>query len=155
LRADRAEEPTVAAALAKLYVRGVRVDWPGYFGGGGAHRVDLPTYAFQHDFYWPDTATAAPMSPETVADPADERLWSAVERSDAAELATVLGLEDEHHASLYALLPALSSWRQNRHEKAVLDSWRYQVQWQPLRVSTTPVVAGTWLVVTADGAPDD
>ncbi|MFD8383480.1 type I polyketide synthase, partial [Streptomyces sp. NPDC059679] len=155
LRADRAEELTVAAALAKLHVRGVRVDWPGYFGGSGARRVDLPTYAFQHDFYWPDTATAAPTSPETAADPADERLWSAVERRDAAELATVLGLEDEHHASLYALLPALSSWRQNRHEKAVLDSWRYQVEWQPLRVSTAPVAAGTWLVVTADGAPDD
>ncbi|MGW3572305.1 SDR family NAD(P)-dependent oxidoreductase, partial [Streptomyces sp. NPDC000941] len=155
LRADRAEEPTVAAALAKLHVRGVRVDWSGYFGGSGARRVDLPTYAFQHDFYWPDTATTAPMSPEAVADPADEALWSAVERRDAAELATVLGLEDEHHASLYALLPALSSWRQNRHEKAVLDSWRYRVEWQPLRVSTAPVAAGTWLVVTADGAPDD
>ncbi|MES4907303.1 type I polyketide synthase, partial [Streptomyces sp. NPDC000395] len=155
LRADRAEDLTVAAALAKLHVRGVRVDWPGYFGGYRARRVDLPTYAFQHDFYWPEPAPAARTGPEAVTDPADERLWSAVERRDAAELATVLGLEDEHHASLYALLPALSSWRRNRHEKAVLDSWRYQVEWQPLRMPTAPVPAGTWLLVTAAGASPD
>ena len=50
LRRDRPEDRTVTTALATLHVRGVAVDWTPVFTG--AHRVDLPTYAFQHERYW-------------------------------------------------------------------------------------------------------
>ncbi|MEV5162917.1 SDR family NAD(P)-dependent oxidoreductase, partial [Streptomyces sp. NPDC053728] len=53
LRKDRDEPKTLVTALAELYVRGSAVDWPAYFAGTGARRVDLPTYAFQHERYWP------------------------------------------------------------------------------------------------------
>ncbi|MFJ5681096.1 type I polyketide synthase [Streptomyces sp. NPDC093099] len=53
LRADRSEETTAVTALAALYTRGVAVDWAGLFAGTGARRVELPTYAFRSERYWP------------------------------------------------------------------------------------------------------
>ncbi|MFI7178506.1 type I polyketide synthase [Streptomyces spororaveus] len=58
LRSARPESETVTAALATAHAHGVPVDWQAFFGGTGAQRVDLPTYAFQHERYWLEPATA-------------------------------------------------------------------------------------------------
>ncbi|CAL9558109.1 D-alanine--D-alanyl carrier protein ligase [Streptomyces sp. enrichment culture] len=42
----------VQRALAELHVRGVPVDWDGYFAPFGGGRVALPTYAFQRERFW-------------------------------------------------------------------------------------------------------
>ncbi|WP_393060648.1 type I polyketide synthase [Streptomyces sp. LN549] len=52
VRKGRPELPTAVAALGQLHVGGVPVDWARLFEGSGARRVDLPTYAFQHQNYW-------------------------------------------------------------------------------------------------------
>ncbi|MFE9414963.1 SDR family NAD(P)-dependent oxidoreductase [Streptomyces griseofuscus] len=57
LRADRPERAALVAAVAELHVHGVSPDWYAFFPG--ARRVDLPTYAFQYERYWLDTAPAA------------------------------------------------------------------------------------------------
>jgi pimaricinolide synthase PimS1 len=59
LRTDRDEETTAITAVASLYVTGVDVDWPAFFTGTGARRVDLPTYPFQHEWYWPKMSARA------------------------------------------------------------------------------------------------
>ncbi|MEE1783534.1 SDR family NAD(P)-dependent oxidoreductase, partial [Streptomyces sp. SP17BM10] len=56
LRPDRPEEGVLLTALARLHVVGVPVDWARVFDGTGARRVALPTYAFQHERYWPAQA---------------------------------------------------------------------------------------------------
>ncbi|MFD0026634.1 polyketide synthase dehydratase domain-containing protein, partial [Streptomyces sp. NPDC058382] len=40
-------------ALAELHAHGVGVDWSRFFAGSGAVRVGLPTYAFEHESFWP------------------------------------------------------------------------------------------------------
>src|SRR5450755_2884083 len=44
------------ASLAQVHVRGVAVDWAAVLGSG--QRVELPTYAFQHQRYWAQPAPA-------------------------------------------------------------------------------------------------
>ncbi|MEV4311988.1 SDR family NAD(P)-dependent oxidoreductase [Actinocrispum sp. NPDC049592] len=56
VRKDRDEEVSLVTALAGLHVHGVRLDWTAVHAGTGARRVDLPTYAFQHERFWPETA---------------------------------------------------------------------------------------------------
>ncbi|WP_371786690.1 SDR family NAD(P)-dependent oxidoreductase [Streptosporangium subroseum] len=56
LRRDRDEVTTLLTAVAELFVRGQHVEWRALFEGTGAHPVDLPTYPFQRQRYWLDTA---------------------------------------------------------------------------------------------------
>ncbi|MEU7134884.1 SDR family NAD(P)-dependent oxidoreductase [Streptomyces sp. NPDC046261] len=55
-RAGAPETETVLAALARLHVHGLPVDWHRVYAGSGARRVDLPTYPFQRQRYWLEDA---------------------------------------------------------------------------------------------------
>ncbi|MCE0536197.1 SDR family NAD(P)-dependent oxidoreductase [Kineosporia rhizophila] len=63
LRRDRSEERTALQALAGLHVRGVPVDWAAVLQPLGGRRVDLPTYAFQRERFWPSGAQSGAGSP--------------------------------------------------------------------------------------------
>nr|WP_232376764.1 type I polyketide synthase [Amycolatopsis aidingensis] len=73
LRREWSEEESAVRALARLYVAGVPVDWAGFFAGMGARVVDLPTYAFQHQHFWPASsarpADATGLGLDTAAHP--------------------------------------------------------------------------------------
>ncbi|MEV8231346.1 SDR family NAD(P)-dependent oxidoreductase, partial [Streptomyces sp. NPDC079167] len=149
LRKDRDEPATVVASLAGLHGRGETVDWPAFFAGTGARRIDLPTYAFQRQQYWPK-----PAEPEGggVGDARtsalDERFWAAVEQQDLTGLVEGSGLSADQPLS--TVLPLLSSWRRQSREQSIVDAWRYRITWKPAAVSGGAVASGIWLVVAAE-----
>lgn len=62
LRKDRPEPVSVMTAAAQGFVSGMGLDWASVFSGYRPKRVELPTYAFQHQKFW---LTPAP----SVSDP--------------------------------------------------------------------------------------
>src|SRR6202042_2885195 len=58
LRRDDGGLDRLAASLAQVWVAGGGVDWSRWFPGPQS-RVDLPTYAFQRQRYWPGRPTAS------------------------------------------------------------------------------------------------
>ncbi|GAB1818041.1 type I polyketide synthase [Herbidospora sp. RD11066] len=110
-------------SLAEAYVRGAGVDWK-----ITGERVDLPTYAFQRQRFWPVAGKKA------VAE--DGAFWRAVD-SGSLDL-------DVSREALDEVLPALTAWRRSRDELAMLDGWRYTITWKPVQVGGAP--AGRWQV---------
>ncbi|MFI8455347.1 type I polyketide synthase [Kitasatospora sp. NPDC085464] len=155
LRKDRAEEPAVLEALARLHVTGARVDWAAVLAGSGGRRVDLPTYAFQRQRYWlPELRHRDPAVP--AADPVEDAFWTAVESGDLREASAVLGIEEETaEASLDHLLPVLASWRGQRRLLSTLDGWTYGTTWVPVRGLTDAVPQGRWLAVLPENGAED
>ncbi|BFU44960.1 type I polyketide synthase [Krasilnikovia sp. MM14-A1004] len=139
LRRDQPEETTAVSALARLHVAGVPVDWAAFFAG--ARRVDVPTYPFQRQRFWPRHA------PST-RDSNDDAWWRLVDRGG---LGAALHLDA---ATEQALLPALTAWRDGQRARSVVSSWRYRESWERLRPQPTEP-SGPWLIVVPDGELDE
>ncbi|WP_420543184.1 type I polyketide synthase [Streptomyces katrae] len=131
-------------SLAEAQTGGAAVDWSPLFGG--ARRVELPTYAFQRERFWPEAAPAARGTGS--ADPREAELWAAVERGDGAALGEALGADA---ARVEELLPLLSAWREKGRERSAADGRRYGVAWRPVRDTARPALRGTWLLAVPDG----
>ncbi|MCX5200070.1 SDR family NAD(P)-dependent oxidoreductase [Streptomyces sp. NBC_00237] len=56
LRREGDEERDLVTAVARLHTAGTAVDWAAFFAPHGARRTDLPTYAFQRERLWLESA---------------------------------------------------------------------------------------------------
>nr|WP_245672408.1 type I polyketide synthase [Nocardia anaemiae] len=88
-RRDHADASTVLTAVAGLFVSGADVDWAGFYAGTGARRIDLPTYAFQHEWFWLDAKQMLAQS------------WLGAELGGV----TAVGLDAVDHPLLGAVVP--------------------------------------------------
>ncbi|MFF3350907.1 SDR family NAD(P)-dependent oxidoreductase, partial [Streptomyces sp. NPDC002779] len=55
-RRGHGEVETFTQGVSRLWASGVDVDWAALFEGRNPHRVDLPTYPFQRERYWLESA---------------------------------------------------------------------------------------------------
>ncbi|MER6016431.1 type I polyketide synthase [Streptomyces bluensis] len=157
LRAGRPEAETLLTAVAGLFVRGMRTDWPAVAAAadptslGAGARVELPTYAFQRRRYWLRDRRA--QRPAAVRqNGTDAGFWSLVDGGDPAALADRLGVSAD--APLGSLLPVLSDWRKRQSEASELAAWRYTVTWKPVGVPAA-TLTGNWLVVSPEQVTAD
>ncbi|MFH9419143.1 type I polyketide synthase [Streptomyces sp. NPDC017529] len=142
--------------LARAYVNGVAVDWSAVLPAG--KRVELPTYAFRHQRFWPEGILNFP-TPGSVAGgdgastAAEARFWAAVEDGDLARIADTLAIEDQQ--PLGEVLPALASWRRREQDRSATANWRYRASWAPATEPDSRVLSGTWLLVAPAGLGQD
>nr|AFJ05066.1 PKS [Streptomyces platensis] len=160
LRRNTSDRRAFLTSLAKAYVSGVTVDWAALPSLAGAAQVDLPTYAFQRERYWPRPAAAsngghgagtgarAGVGHGTV----DAHFWEAVENGDLGSLGPDVRFDDE--TPLKEALPELASWHRHGLEQARVDGWRYVERWRPLDVPATGP-HGKWLLVHPGGTESD
>ncbi|MFH8371868.1 SDR family NAD(P)-dependent oxidoreductase, partial [Streptomyces sp. NPDC018031] len=151
LRRDEGGPRRFLTSLAEAFAGGVAVDWSPVTEG--AHTVELPTYAFQHQRYWMepgDDTTAGAAAPR---DAAEASFWAAVEGENLDRIAETLQVDPEQ--PLRSVLPALSGWRRRSQERSEVDSWRYTVAWHPVPDPVAPTLTGNWLAVVPTSGADD
>ena len=142
----------LVSALAGVHVRGVTVDWAAVLGAG--RRVDLPTYAFQHQLFWPEPPAvadhrAAVAGGDGAGAAAEARFWAAVEGGDLQALSGALAVDDRQR--LGEVLPALASWRRRERDRSATEHWWYRVSWIPVTEIGAAMLSGTWLLVVPAG----
>ncbi|MFI0819547.1 SDR family NAD(P)-dependent oxidoreductase [Streptomyces sp. NPDC021098] len=161
LRDDRTEPHALLTAVARAYERGAHVDWRAMFADTGAHRVDLPTYAFRHQRYWLDTGGFAGDMSAAGISPAEHPLLTAtVQLPDSGgvvctgrlSLATHPWLAD-HAVSGTVLLPGtgLVELAVRAGDEVGADCLRELVMEAPLPLPDTGAVD----VRVCVGGPDD
>ncbi|MFJ9693754.1 SDR family NAD(P)-dependent oxidoreductase [Kitasatospora sp. NPDC101183] len=147
LRATEDELTALLTAAATLHTTGQHLDWTPTLPAN-ITPTPLPPYAFQRE---PHRLTAAPAAarPKAAQGVGEQRLWQAVERGEADQVAELIGVSEQLRPTVAPLLPYLKTWRARSEESAEVADWLYQEDWQAL---DTPKAGhepakGHWLLV--------
>ncbi len=151
LRKDLTEPEALLRAVAALHVHGRSPDWSAVYAGTGAQRVDLPTYRFDRQRYWPELRPwVLPEVDEATS--LERRFWDAVEGEDVDWLSEALAVDRDR--PLRDVLPALTAWRRRGRERSMVEAARYRPVWRAVDPGTgTP--DGRWLIVVPEELAGD
>jgi thioester reductase-like protein len=154
LRREVPDTRQILEALAQLYVAGSRPDFRAL---AGPHRtVDLPTYPFQHRYFWFEQkhSNNAPTGPgeESTATSEVVRL---LEEEKLDELARRLDGQEDTDLVVRVLQNLAAHHRSERHSRLAAEHL-YEVSWE--RVSSPPPVLAFnegqhWVIITRDAHP--
>ncbi|MGC9443064.1 type I polyketide synthase, partial [Streptomyces sp. WG5] len=139
-------------SLGEAHAGGLSPDWDRVFAGHRPDGVSLPTYPFQRRPYWLEDTGPAAGGPSGASSEGDD-FWDALGGGDLDRFTRTLGVAPED--PLNVVLPALATWRTERTERSVVDSWRYRVTWRALPEGPPAALDGSWLVLSSDGQPED
>lgn len=146
LSRDEPGHQRLLAELGRLYTAGYPVEWAKVHPGP-VPQIQLPTYPWQHQRYWPEPTRSPSREPHRMS-PDDDPFWTAVGAGDSAALARILSLRDpQQRAALEALLPALMDWNTDKVHAASSADWLYRVVWRRKRPPVAQSLTGRWLLV--------
>ncbi|MDL5205943.1 SDR family NAD(P)-dependent oxidoreductase [Streptomyces sp. ALI-76-A] len=145
LRKHRDEVDTVLEGVAAGHTTGMAVDWASVIGSRDTAGVELPTYAFRHERFWPQTKRARTTEQaEGSGNLGGADFWDMTDPADSLELAESLGIGAE---VVEEIVSGLAAQRRERALRAEEDGWRYRVTWEPVGLPSAAVGTGRWLVL--------
>ncbi|MEU6392295.1 type I polyketide synthase [Streptomyces sp. NPDC046939] len=140
MRKDRDEVDTFVSCVAAGYTAGVPVDWAALTGSCPPAGVDLPTYAFQRERFWPQTKRRETVTSLEATEP--------VGPEEARELAGLLDISED---VVQDVLSRFAARRRERTARAAVDGWRYRVDWETVVPAPGGDRTGRWLVLHPEG----
>jgi candicidin polyketide synthase FscD len=160
LRRDDGGPGRFLSSLAEAYVAGVPVAWTRVLPP--ARTVELPTYAFQHQRFWPAPVpvlaggasggtggAGAGGAGDGSGTQAEALFWAAVEGGNVQALSDALAVGSDR--PFHEVLPVLASWRRRGREETAVAGWRYRVSWVPVPEAGPGTLTGTWLLAAPGG----
>jgi len=162
LRPGHSDWQQMLQSLTELYVRGVPVDWSGFDRDYARRRVVLPTYPFQRQRYWIETAENGQQKAKSLSqENAQTPIINLLQQGDTKQLAQQLQTAGELSEQEVKLLPKLLSVLVKQHQQqqaASIKDLLYQVEWLPLprqldtaSEGTQPSEPGSWLIFADQG----
>ncbi|QKG19184.1 Type I modular polyketide synthase [Actinomadura verrucosospora] len=133
LRRDDGGADRLVSSLAEAHVQGAAVDWTTVLPAG--QKVELPTYAFQHQRYWLQGLQALALAVTTAG-------------ADVQEMLRALAGDQR---LLGEIMPIVASWGTRDSEESLLESWRYRISWSPVSAPGPARLTGTWLLAVPAG----
>jgi acyl transferase domain-containing protein/acyl carrier protein len=146
LRRKGADHRQITEALANAYVAGHRPDFSA-LAQGQAHKLDLPTYPFQHRQYWFRDKRVAPTQTSATRTEAVQLL----EDGRIEELAALLDGASGNQQTADVLNRLAAQHNQQRNAQSIADA-RYEIRWEESATASDAEVGegSAWLLVGDD-----
>ncbi|NER47833.1 MAG: alpha/beta fold hydrolase [Symploca sp. SIO1A3] len=141
LRPGVDEWQQLLSSLGKLYVQGAKVDWSGFDRDYSREKVVLPTYPFQRERYWVETAinqqqvvSDGEPNSQNIPEGINTTIVKLLSQGNTKKLAEKLektgDLPPEQLNLLPDLLASLSQQHQQELARLTTQNWFYKVQWK-------------------------